>query len=303
MKIYTLTLSPAFDIHAECEQLVIKKENLLDIRSRDSGGKGINISRALKSLGIDSTPIILLGKESKKEFLSGIPTLSKSAVIIECDGRIRENLTVHTKSGETRLSFKGTEAPPDLFSRLSELTFLDTGDILTFTGRLPEGASKAEAIEFLKRQKSRGIRVIIDSSSLTLSDICEISPYLIKPNEEEISKYLGKEINAKDLALEAAKEIRARGTENVMISLGALGAALSSSEGEYFVPAPKITPISTIGAGDSSIAGFILAKSLGLSARDCLIYAVSAGSAACQAYGTEPPRKEDTEDFIKLLKC
>ena len=301
MKIYTLTLSPAFDIHAECENFKVLRENLLTLTAEDAGGKGINISRALASLGCETTPFILLGEEDSDKFLSKIGALQKNAQIIKTEGKIRENLTLHTKDGETRLSFKGAKAPADLFARISDMLFLDTGDVLTFTGSLPSGVSRIDAVEFLKKKKREGAKIVIDSRSLTLSDIYEISPYLIKPNEEEIYAYTGSEICTKEEAIARAREMHNRGIENVMISLGALGAALSSPEGDYFIEAPRITPVSTIGAGDSSIAGFLYAKSLGLSSRERLIHAVAFGSAAAMTEGTMPPRKEDIERLLKEI--
>jgi fructose-1-phosphate kinase PfkB-like protein len=90
------------------------------------------------------------------------------------------------------------------------------------------------------------------------------------------------------------------GIENVMISLGAKGASLTCDEGAFFAEAPKIEPISTIGAGDSSIAGFLMGLSLGESYEDCLRRAVAFGTAACLTSGTRPPRASDVERFLVL---
>ena len=84
-----------------------------------------------------------------------------------------------------------------------------------------------------------------------------------------------------------------------MISLGGRGAVLCCNDGSFFCPAPKITALSTIGAGDSSIAGFLAASVLALTKSECLKYAVTFGSAACMTEGTKPPRKEDIEILLK----
>ena len=110
--------------------------------------------------------------------------------------------------------------------------------------------------------------------------------------------YTDIKITDSETAIKAAKELCDRGIENVMISLGGRGAVLYCGKGGSFCPAPKIHPISTIGAGDSSIAGFITAHALGLSEKEMLFYAVCYGSAACLTEGTRPPRKEDIEAFL-----
>ena len=301
MKIYTLTLSPAIDVHAEADSLKLNKENLLKLTSREAGGKGINISRALFSYGVRNTPIILLGEENAEDYMRMLDKEKFSPVTVKADGRIRENVTVHTGGSETRLSFEGFCAPRDLFSTLRSLINISHGDILTFTGRLPKGASADEAKEFLSDMKEMGAKLVIDSNSLTLSDINDISPWLIKPNAEEISKYSGREINSADEAMREALLIFRAGTENVIVSLGKTGAVLACREGNYYVKAPKISLASTIGAGDSMIAGFISGYADGLSKRDCLLRAVAFGSSACETQGSNPPRREAIERLLSSL--
>jgi fructose-1-phosphate kinase PfkB-like protein len=135
-----------------------------------------------------------------------------------------------------------------------------------------------------------------------MEDFAAVKPWFIKPNQEEISRCVGKEIRTPAEALEAAREIRARGIENVMVSLGGDGAVLSSAEGDFTVSVPKIDVISTIGAGDSSVAGFCAAFAEGKSPIECLINAVSYGSAACLTAGTNPPKREDVEAIRKMIK-
>ena len=142
------------------------------------------------------------------------------------------------------------------------------------------------------------IKIVIDSRSFAPSDISECAPFLIKPNEEEIVAYLGKEIGHISEAFEAAKAIYAKGVSNVMISLGATGAVLACNDGVFFANAPKISPLSTIGAGDSSIAGFLAAYKSDLPCDECLRYAVAYGSAACLTEGTKPPRRADIEALL-----
>ena len=154
---------------------------------------------------------------------------------------------------------------------------------------------------FLKELQEKGARIVIDSRSFTLSDLCEMKPWLIKPNQEEISMYLGREIDGFTEVLDSARELFGKGIENVMISLGAKGALLVSGEGAFVAEPPVIEAKSTIGAGDSSIGGFLAAAKAGLDRAQMLRYAVAYGSAACMTEGTRPPKREDVEALLPQI--
>ena len=175
----------------------------------------------------------------------------------------------------------------------------DLPTVVTLTGRLPEGILMKDVKSMLSRFHERGIRTVIDSRSFTLADLIEVKPYLIKPNEEEIVTYMHREVNSISDALAAARELHECGITNVMISMGAKGAVLVSEEGEFTASAPAITPVSTIGAGDSSIAGYLAALSRGERAKTCLCYAIAFGSAACLTEGTKSPNVSDVERFLQ----
>ena len=150
---------------------------------------------------------------------------------------------------------------------------------------------------FLQTLSERGARLVIDSKTFTLLDLVECHPYLIKPNEEEIAEYLGKKTDTLEDALLSAEKLHCLGMENVMITLGKKGAVLFCREGAFVANAPEIAVRSTIGAGDSAIAGFLSAIRSGKSKQGCLREAVAFGSAACLTVGTQAPKKEDIEQM------
>ncbi len=301
MNIITLTLNPAFDIHCYTESFAPYHENLADITSFDAGGKGVNISRALISLGVDNTALIVLGSENADTFKRALVADKIDHIAVETAGRIRENITLHTSgSPETRISFRGFEADPSLLSLVEEAieSSVCSDTVLTFTGSLPTGISASEAREMLLRMKKRGARIVIDSRSFTLDDISAVRPWLIKPNEEEISMYSSRKADSLNEAAIVAKELRESCADNVMISLGGAGAVLACEAGCFAANAPSVEVRSTIGAGDSSIGGFIAGASKGLSYAEMLKYAVCCGSAACMTEGTKPPKKENVEALL-----
>ena len=128
-----------------------------------------------------------------------------------------------------------------------------------------------------------------------------MKPWLIKPNEEEIGEYLGRSIDSFAEVEAAARELFDTGIENVMISLGAKGALLVCEDGAFVATPPKVDALSTIGAGDSSIGGFLAAAAQGLGSSEMLRTAVAYGTAACMTSGTKPPRAEDVKTVFDKI--
>ena len=144
----------------------------------------------------------------------------------------------------------------------------------------------------VKNFQAKGAKVVIDSRSFSKENLFASNPWLIKPNEEEIGMYTDIEVTDFASAAKAAKQIRSMGIENVIIS-SSKGAVLACADGTYVAYAPKITVASTIGAGDSSIAGFLASGAKGNSYAEMLKNAVAYGSAACMTEGTRPPLPAD----------
>ncbi len=297
-KIYTLTLSPAYDIHAWADALELDKENLVHLRSREAGGKGVNISRALHSAAVPNTAIILAGSENDGEFRDALQALS--CRYLSVPGRIRENLTIHVAgSRETRISYPGFPVDPALLAQVEDLIEVDGNTIVTFTGRVPDGISKGSVKAFLLRLKEKGAKLVVDSKSFCFEDICQIGPWLIKPNQEELGEFLGCTVDTLAQAAEKGQSFFRRGVENVMLSMGSQGAALICKDGVFTAAAPNMEAVSTIGAGDSALAGFIAAFAQGKTPEQCLRSAVAFGSAACLTPGSQPPREEDILRFLE----
>lgn len=305
MKIVTLTLAPAFDIHCDADSINLNHENIARITSYDIGGKGINISKALNKFDVPNTAVVVLGNENSAIFVKELENDNFCFHKIDVEGRIRENITIHTQDGkETRISFTAATVPANTLERIEKITnkLLSFGDVLTFTGRLPDGIAVADAIAYIKRLSDKGVRIVLDSKSFSLEDVIKAAPFLIKPNEEEISEYMGRQISDLESCEIAARQLSARGIQNVMITLGGRGALLCSESEIYIAHAPDVKVASTIGAGDSAIAGFLYAFAGGASPCECLKTAVAFGSAACMSEGTAPPEQSDVRILLEKIK-
>lgn len=294
MKIYTITLNPAYDVHAYAEHFAPFHENLANVTSREAGGKGVNLSRALKNGGTDNTAVIVLGQDNGAEFKAELEAAGLSTLLLEKPGRIRENLTLHCADApETRISFSGFAVDERVLDEVASLLDVDDGTVITFTGRVASGMPMDKVKAFLKSLQAQGAKIVLDSKSFSLEDIFEVQPWLIKPNQEEISEYLGCKVNTIEEAVEKAKIFAKHAVTNVMVSLGEQGALLLCGDGCYIATPPAVDAISTIGAGDSSLAGFIAAAQKREDAAACLRNAVTYGTAACLTEGSLPPTAEN----------
>lgn len=295
MKIITVTLNPAYDFHYQMNELVLYKENYVDHINFSVGGKGINISRALKKNGLENFAYVMLGKENKFELEERLRIEEIGYHAIYCKGRIRENITVHTPGKpETRISLDNftLDETKLLELEMELLQVIDQDTIVAFSGRIPKGLSREGVIEFLLKLKHTGCYLAVDSSSLTMEDLLEVKPWLIKPNEQEIETLLKKPIKTIEEAKETAEWLHQQGIDMVLISMGPQGACLVTEDSYYIASTPDIQVKSTIGAGDSMIAGFIGAYAQHENLKECLLQGVAYGTAACMVEGTAPPEPE-----------
>ena len=280
------------------------KESILKITSREAGGKGVNVSRALASVGTKNTAVIVIGRENGDEFCRLLDKDGLAVLPICREGRIRENITLHEKENpETRISFGGFSVDCTLLDEMADyIGGCDGETIVTLTGSIPSGITAKDVLDRLCALKDTGARIVIDSRSVSLDEIAEFKPWLIKPNKDEAEKYSGTKIETPDDALEIAKKLRLLGVEIVMISLGGDGAVLAAADGCFYAKAPQVSVLSTVGAGDSMIAGFTDAFVNGKSVAECLRRAVAFGTAACMCEGTNPPKEFDINLIEKNIK-
>ncbi len=300
MDIVTLTLNPAIDVHCQTDRFCLHAENRAKVMCRHSGGKGINTGAALAAFGIPCTCVAAVGTENADAFLHGLSGLDDVRPLF-IKGRVRENITVHASDGETRLSFEGAPVPADFAKQLYAVVPPPSSNtVLTLSGSLPPGFSSAQAVSFLRQAQERGARIAVDCQSLSLSDLFFLRPFLIKPNTEEAAALIGRPVTKKD-APALAEAWHNQGISHVLLSLGKDGLAYAGDDGVFLAHPPNIEVCSTVGAGDSAMAGFLAGQSLGVSSADCVRLAVAFGSAACLTLGNDPPRKEDIDRLLPQI--
>lgn len=304
-KIVTLSLNPAIDVTLWTQTLRPDEDNLVEDEQYDAAGKAMNVSRALRYYGVDSTALVLAGCHNLHRYEERLKAEKVNYRLITVDGYIRENISiVQPDRTVTRLMRQGFcveyETVDEICDQLSQL--VTENALVVISGKLPRGISATVLKMICRHIASLGGRVSLDTSNLTLADMYEIKPWIIKPNYAEACQLAGQELNSQSALLEFGRDINAHGVEHCLISLGGEGLLHTCTESATRVQVPTIDVISSVGAGDCTLAGFIMSVQQEMSTERCLRMAAAFGTAACLTEGTNPPPKLATANILQQLK-
>ncbi len=290
--VITLTMNPAVDLSVEVDKILPLHKLRCSSPRRDPGGGGVNVARVMRRLGADVTAALPLGGATGAILESMLRAEHIRYIQIPIEGETREDLTVmEACSGrQYRFVMPGPELSKSELVGCLEMLRADAPgqEFIVASGSLPPGAQPDFYADVARRAKSDGQKVILDTSGLALRAALREGVWLVKPNLRELTDLSGKSLPDETAWIAAAREIVARdGAQIVALSLAERGARMITRGRMWAAHAPPITPVSTVGAGDSFVGG--LAWSL---ARDgdlpgALRYAVAAGTAALLSHGTE----------------
>jgi len=290
--IVTVTLNPSLDRTLAVSALLRGEVIRADSTLEDPGGKGVNVTRFLSTRGSESVAVLPVGGPIGRGLVgllddAGIPYRS-----IPIQGRTRANVTVVEPDGTTT---KLNEPGPDLTTAeidalVDAVTELVTADgWVVVAGSLPTGLDTSVMNRLADVARAAGARFALDASGAALADGLAAGPDLIKPNDEELGEILGRELTTIEEVLAGCDEARARGAGAVICSLGSKGAVLVDDHGRWFATGPRVPVLSTVGAGDSLLAGFLHG---GGSGPDALRIGIAWATAAVQTAGTGVPLAE-----------
>ncbi|MGC0363691.1 1-phosphofructokinase [Rhodococcus sp. 27YEA15] len=308
--IVTLTANPSIDRTVRLEQRLERGSVLRATSTRsDPGGKGVNVARVLTAAGVD-TLAILPGNPGDPLLLAleegGIPCRGVSV-----DGCARTNITIAEPDGTTT---KINEPGPALSAATLDalagelLHHADNARWFALSGSLPPGVPLGWYAELVVALRDHPCRIAVDTSDAPLTELADgfprAAPDLLKPNGEELAQLTGFDSHVLEQAAEAgdpgpaiaaAGRLVDQGVVSVLATLGAAGAVLVTADGAWVAHRPPIVALSTVGAGDSSLAGYLLAETEGLAEPDRLRRAVAYGSAAAALPGTTLPRPDQLD--------
>ena len=297
--ILTLTANPSLDRSVVLtEPLRRHAVHRTEAELEQPGGKGVNISRAAVASGVATLAVLPADKDSDfvRELLAlGVPCRPELP-----SGPIRVNLTITEPDGTTtKLNSAGAVADDALMRRLGDavLAQADEASWVVLAGSLPPGAPETWYADLCAKLRPSPSKVAVDASDGPLralgACLSDALPDLLKPNADELAQLTGAAVHDVAEAEGAARALVERGAGAVLVTLGAQGAVLVDATGSWHAAAPETRVVSTVGAGDSSLFGYLLGDLRGLPPADRLRLAVAYGSAAAGLPGTTVPTPDE----------
>jgi 6-phosphofructokinase 2 len=304
-KIVTLTLNPAIDKSTTTKAIVPDKKLRCTPPKFEPGGGGVNVSRALNRLGVASTAVYLAGGYSGKFFTQLLEEEGVQSSVIDIAAHTRENMIVVDESANLQYRF-GMPGPTvqeqEWKSCLHTLECCSNVEYIVASGSMPEGVPADFLNQLAAIAKKINARLIVDTSGEPLKHAIEEGVFLLKPNLGELSSLKGvEELQHHDIVPAAREIISSGGCEIMVVSMGASGAMLITKDEVVHSPSPTVRRRSTVGAGDSMVAGMVKALAEKKSLLEVLQFGIATGTATTMNPGTELCRKEDVERLYAHL--
>lgn len=301
--IYTVTFNPSLDYYVNVNNLKSGIVNRATAESLTVGGKGINVSLALRELGNESVALGFVAGFTGKYIREKMTELGLNFNFFEVAGRSRINVKIRSNN-ETAINGKGAEISTKDIDKLVEMLkkLLKKGDWLVISGSVPSSLDHTIYANVLDKLKDLdGVYVVVDSHGKLLMNTLKYHPFLIKPNIYELCEIFGlTTVPDTDGIFVCARQLQQMGASNVIVSLGSAGAAMiTESDQEFYVRAAGGQLVNSVGAGDTMIAGFIHEYLNTGNYFSALHFGVAAGSAC--AFTKNLATKEQIEYVNRLM--
>jgi 1-phosphofructokinase len=293
--ILTVTPNPSLDRTYEVQ--VLKRGEVIraETERMDPGGKGVNVSRAVTAAGQRTVAVLPLGGAPGALVAELLDAQGIEVAPVPVAGATRSNIALAEADGVlTKINAPGPELSRQEQELLLETVRAQSGDAdwIACCGSLPRGLAPAWYADLVARAHAAGKRIALDTSGPALLEALRERPDVVKPNAEELAEAVGRPLATVGDAVKAAEELREMGARAVLASLGADGQLLVDGTGAWFGSARVDAVRSNVGAGDSSLAGFLIA---GGSGPEALASAVAHGAAAVQLPGSVMPTPADLD--------
>ena len=257
--IYTVTLNPSIDYIVRLDSLVPGITNRTTAEEYYYGGKGINVSCVLAELDLESTAFGFVAGFTGDAIEKGIRNDRIITDFIKLENGI-SRINIKIKAGvETEINCQGPHISEGELERLfSKIDRISDGDTIVIAGNIPNTMPDDVYERILERIKGKDVRIVVDATKKLLLNALKYKPFLIKPNNHELSEITGVRLtNDKEIAA-AAHMMQDKGARNVLVSMAGDGALLLDEHGTvYRIGCPRGKVVNSVGAGDSMVAGFV----------------------------------------------
>lgn len=285
--IYTITFNPALDYVVQVEHFTLGEINRTVKEHIFYGGKGINVSAMLTTLGFENTALGFVAGFTGAEIERGVAGLGFHSDFIHVEqGMSRINVKLKSAQ-ETELNGMGPVIRPQHVEMLyQKLALLQAEDILILSGSIPAGVDDRIYEEIMGRLYKKGIRIVVDATKDLLMEVLHYHPFLIKPNNHELGELFGVKLETEAEIIHYAGLLQERGAQNVLVSMAGDGAILLTGDGTVHKRKPPQGVVkNSVGAGDSMVAGFMAGYLKTGNYEEALKLGTAAGSASAFSDG------------------
>ena len=283
--IYTVTLNPAIDYYISMKEFQEGELNLIDNGYTLPGGKGINVSKVLKNFGIESTALGFAGGFTGNYIRTNLKEYGISEKLVELKENTRINIKLRTEKDESeRAGFSPRITETEYMEFLNTIKNIKSGDILVLSGSVPKSLD-AEIYKTIIEMLPENVKVVLDTRGEPFKYALEKGVFLTKPNNVELGEFFNEKYETMEEIINAGEKLRKMGSENVLISLGKNGSVLITEKGIWIGNVPKGTLVSSVGAGDSMVAGTLYGIVKGMEISEAYKYGIASGSATAFTEG------------------
>lgn len=287
--ITTISLNPSIDRTVNVERLVQGSLNRVTSSHSVAAGKGINVALAVAALGMDAECIGFMYREGSKLFEKRLMMNSAAYNFVWCEGSVRTNIKILDQSTQTitEINEPGVRVNDNDLKRMSELVAMhaENSDYLVLAGSLPPGCPADYYRTLIESVEGLGCRCVLDADGEALRHGLQARPFMIKPNRYELEMVSGHELKTLGEIRDAALKYIAMGVSIVAVSLGAEGALITDGDETLYAPRLNIDVRSTVGAGDSMVAGMVCGLIGDNDLEDTVRKGVACATARCMTEG------------------
>ncbi|MBP5094104.1 MAG: 1-phosphofructokinase [Abditibacteriota bacterium] len=289
--IITVTPNTAVDKTYMVHGFALDKVNRPESAHTVPGGKGVNVSRVLRTLGVDTIATGFIAGSAGAMIEHGLTNeeIPHDFVRTEGESRLCMGIIDPENGTQTEINEAGPNISEEDLNALKDkiISLLPSADYIAFCGSVPAGIPDDFYAEMIKTANDAGVKTVLDSSGVQLRNGIKASPKIIKPNTNELSQVAETEIFTLEEILDGAKTFRTLyGVETVAVTMGRTGAMVIRGDEAYAAKSPEIEFVSAVGSGDSFLAAFMAAEMKGCSLGECLEWATAAGAANAAISGS-----------------
>jgi 1-phosphofructokinase family hexose kinase len=287
------------------DKLVFEDRSYMRSSTDSPGGRGINASRVLNCFGADTLAILPVGGDSGNRMAALLQEIGFPTEVIRVRSDTRTNLTISDKQGLTiKLNETGGPLASFELKQIQDAVEANLPDAewIMLCGSLPPEVPPNFYAKLIEIARERGVKTFLDTDDLALLRGIEAHPTVVKPNQHEAERLLGRALLSRARCNEAAKQIQAMGPDIVLLSLGSRGMVASKDKEIIEVTPPVVDAVSPIGAGDAASAAYVWAASSGLTFHESVKWAVACGTATSTLPGMQFATKDQTEAILRRIE-